>query len=144
MASTPLPPPAAAGRPPPVAIAAIKSVHTAVFLVELGAIGWLVWSGLLGRRDRSVALAAAAVGAEAAVFLANDHVCPLTPMAEQLGAARGSVSDIFLPEPVARTIPAWSTALVLLAVVLHARSAFRVRRIGAPGRGQSGAVLIGS
>ena len=114
-------------RAHPFAIIVVKTVHTAVFLVELGAIGWLVGSGLLGRRDRSVALAAAAVGLEAVVFLANDHACPLTPMAEQLGAPRGSVSDIFLPETVARTIPTWSTALVLLAAGLHARAALRAR-----------------
>ncbi len=105
----------------PIAIAAIKTVHTAVFLVELSSIGWLVVSGLVGRRDRTVALAAGAVAAEAAVFILNDRVCPLTPLTERLGAQNGSVSDIFLPDAVARTIPIWSTALIGLAVALHAR-----------------------
>jgi uncharacterized membrane protein YccC len=52
----------------PVAVATIKTVHTAVFLVELASIGWLVVSGFLGRRDRAVAVAAAAVTIEVAVF----------------------------------------------------------------------------
>jgi hypothetical protein len=112
-------------RPHPLAITAVRSVHTAVFLVELSSILWLVTSGLLGRRDRSVAAAAALVAIEAGVFVANAGVCPLTPMAERLGASRGSVSDIFLPEPVARTIPVWSSALVALAALLHARSVVR-------------------
>jgi hypothetical protein len=107
----------------PLAVAAIKTVHTAVFLAELSAIGWLVVSGLLGRRDRTVALAAGAVAIEAAVFVANDRVCPLTPLTERLGATSGSVSDIFLPDVVARTIPIWSSALVALAALLHVRSA---------------------
>jgi hypothetical protein len=106
----------------PIAIAAIKTVHTAVFLVELSSIGWLVISGLMGRRDRTVALAAGAVAAEAAVFVLNDRVCPLTPLTERLGAENGSVSDIFLPDAVARTIPIWSTALIGLAVLLHAHT----------------------
>jgi hypothetical protein len=113
------------GRRHPVAIAAVKTVHTAVFLVELASIGWLAVSGLLGRRDRTVGMAAGAVAIEAAVFLANDGVCPLTPVAERLGARRGGVSDIFLPDAVARTIPIWSSALLAVAALLHARSAFR-------------------
>jgi hypothetical protein len=108
-------------------LALIRGVHSAVFLVELGSILWLVVTGLLGRRDRTVVVAAILVAGEAAVFVANDGVCPLTPLAERHGAERGSVSDIFLPDVVARTIPRWSTALVAAAVVLHGR-AFLARR----------------
>ena len=114
----------------PIAVAAVKTVHTAIFLLELASIAWLAVSGLVGRRDRTVAVATGAVGVEIAVFLANDGICPLTPLAERLGATRGSVSDIFLPDGVARTIPIWSTALLAVAALLHARSVLRDR--GAP------------
>jgi hypothetical protein len=110
------------GEAHPLAVIAIKAVHTAIFFAELSAILWLVISGMRGRRDRSVAVASGLVAIEAAVFVANDGVCPLTPLTERLGAARGSVSDIFLPHAVARTIPTWSTALLVLAGLLHARS----------------------
>ena len=89
---------------------------------------WLVGSGFLGRRDRSVAVAAALVAVEATVWLANDRICPLTPLAERYGAASGSVSDIWLPGPVARTIPLWSTALLIVAGLLHLRAARRPSR----------------
>jgi hypothetical protein len=112
----------------PVAVFALKSLHTVIFAGELAAIVWLVVSGLLGRRDWTVGLATASVVAESAVFLANGGVCPITPMTERLGAAHGSVSDIFLPDRVARTIPIWSTALIGLAGVLHARSFARPQR----------------
>ncbi|HEX5149049.1 MAG TPA: hypothetical protein VFW02_08210 [Candidatus Limnocylindrales bacterium] len=108
-----------------VAVTAIKSIHTAVFLVNLSSIVWLVVTGLTGRRDRTVAVAAIAVAIESAVFLANDGICPLTQMTERFGAPSGSVSDIFLPDVVARTIPVWATALVVLGSVLHVRSALR-------------------
>jgi hypothetical protein len=111
----------------PRLLALIRAVHTSVFLVMLSAIGWLVVSGLIGRRDRTVAVAACAVAVEAGVFLANDHICPLTPLAERMGAENGSVSDIFLPDAVAHTIPIWSTALIVLAALLHLRSALRGR-----------------
>ena len=115
-------------RPHPIAVRVVKTVHTAIFLVMLSSILWLVVSGFARRRDRSVALAAGLVAIEAGVFVANDGICPLTPLAERLGATRGTVSDIFLPSAVARTIPTWSSALVVLAAVLHIRSGIANRR----------------
>jgi hypothetical protein len=109
--------------PHPVAVFVVKTVHTAVFLAMLSSICWLVVTGLAKRRDRSVAVAAGLIAVEAAVFVANDGVCPLTPLTERLGATRGSVSDIFLPTAVARTIPIWSSALVAIGVLLHVRAA---------------------
>jgi hypothetical protein len=106
-----------------LALASIRAVHSLVFLVELTSICWLVVTGATGRRDRSVALAAGLVAAEASVWIANDRVCPLTPIAERMGASRGSVSDIYLPDVAARTLPIWSSALLVLAAVLHVRSA---------------------
>jgi hypothetical protein len=113
--------------PHPAAVVALKTVHTIVFAGELSAILWLVAAGLLGRRDGTVRIAAVAVAAEAAVFVANGGVCPLTPLTVRMGATNGSVSDIFLPAPLARTTPIWSTALLVLAGVLHLR-AFAVSR----------------
>jgi len=112
----------------PALLVLIRGTHSAVFLVELAAIAWLVLTGIVGRRDRSTGVAAVLVAGEAAVFLINDGVCPLTPLAERHGARRGGVSDIFLPDPVARTIPVWSTALIALAATLHARALLRRRR----------------
>jgi len=114
-----------------VQLTVVRAVHSAVFLVELGAILWLVATGITGRRDRTVAVARGLVAAEAAVFVANSGVCPLTPLAERLGARRGSVSDIFLPDAMARTIPTWSSALVALGVTLHVCHLVRERRRGA-------------
>ncbi len=110
-----------------VTLAGIRAVHTLIFAVELASIGWLIQTGAAGRRDRTVALAAGLVAAEVAVFIGNDRVCPLTPLAEGLGAERGSVSDIFLPDALARTLPLWSSALLALAAGLHVRSAWRAR-----------------
>ena len=106
---------------------AIRGVHTLIFLSMLSAIAWLVVSGLLNRRDRSVAVAVAMVAGETAVFVANRGTCPLTPLAERHGAVRGSVSDIFLPDVVARTIPIWTSALVVAGIALHVRGARRER-----------------
>jgi hypothetical protein len=130
-------------RPHPVAVIALKTVHTLIFAGELAAILWLLVSGLLGRRDRSVGVAAAAVAVEIAVFLGNDGVCPITPLTERLGAAHGSVSDIFLPNAVARTTPIWSTALLVLAGLLHLRGFVGRRREAIQARkGRSAATVV--
>lgn len=113
--------------PRPLALFAVKALHSAVFVVELGSILWLVVTGLTGRRDRSVAVAAVLVVGECAVFVLNDGVCPLTPVAEDLGASSGGVSDIFLPAALARTIPYWATPLVVLGAALHVRGLRRDR-----------------
>lgn len=109
------------------ALLTVKAVHSGVFLVELASILWLVLTGLAGRRDRCVGLAAILVAGECAVFVANAGVCPLTPVAEGLGASKGGVSDIFLPDALARTIPYWATPLVVLGAALHVRGLRRDR-----------------
>ena len=109
-------------------LVAIKTIHSVIFWAELGSILWLVVTGITGRRDRSAGVAAALVAVESAVFVANDGICPLTPLAERYGASSGSVSDIWLPDVVARTIPYWTIPLVVLGGVLHARGAVASRR----------------
>jgi hypothetical protein len=107
----------------------IRAIHSAIFLVMLSAIAWLVATGITGRRDRSVVAAGVLVAIESGVFLANGGVCPLTPMAERYGAGRGGVSDIFLPDTLARTIPIWASALVVLGTVLHVRREVLARAV---------------
>jgi hypothetical protein len=124
-------PPEGAGTRHEAAIVAVKTLHTGIFLAVLAAIGWIVLTGLIGRRDRTVVAAAGVVAAEAAVFIANGGVCPLTPFAERLGSDSGAVTDIFLPRALARSIPIWSTALVVGGLLLHARSARTRGRIRA-------------
>jgi len=106
----------------PATVVAIKAAQTAIFEVNLSAICWLVVTRLVGRRDRTVAAATVAVAIESAVFLVNDGICPLTQLTERFGASSGSVSDIFLPDAVARTIPIWATSLVMVGAALHLRS----------------------
>ena len=111
-----------------IVVTTIKAVHSIAFWIELASIAWLVATGLTGRRDRSVAVAAGLVAVEGVVWLANERVCPLTPLAERYGASTGSVSDIWLPDVVARTIPYWSIPLVVLGAALHVRGMRRARR----------------
>jgi len=104
------------------ALAVIKALHTMVFASVGGAIGLFVWDGLRQRPGRRAAIALGVVLAESVVYASNNQVCPLTPLAEELGADRGSVADIFLPDWFARRIPLLGSTAVLLGLVLNLRA----------------------
>ncbi len=102
-------------------IVAVKAFHTAAFVSIAGLIFLFTWDGIRGRSTRRTALAAAIALAETAVYVTNNQVCPLTPLVEELGAASGSVTDIFLPDWLSRRIPVFSGGLLIVGLVLQAR-----------------------
>jgi len=104
------------------ALTAIKAIHTAIFASIAGAILLALWDGVRGQPRRRTAIAGGLVLAETVVYASNNQVCPLTPLAEELGAARGSVVDIFLPAWAARQIPIVAGSAALLALILNVRA----------------------
>jgi hypothetical protein len=104
------------------ALTIIKVLHTAIFLSVASLIVLFAWDGLKGRPRRRTPIAAAIAFAETAVFISNNQVCPLTPLAEELGAASGSVTDIFLPDWLSRRIPLVSGSVLVVGVVLNLRA----------------------
>ena len=105
----------------PAAIAAIKAFHSAAFLSIFALIVLFTLDGLRGRATRRTALAAVVALAETAVYVTNNQVCPLTPLVEEMGAASGAVTDIFLPDSISRRIPTFSGGLLIVGLVLQAR-----------------------
>jgi hypothetical protein len=106
----------------PGVLAAIKGLHTGLFVSIGGAIVLFVWDGLRGRPGRRAATAFGIAMAETAVYVSNNQVCPLTPLAEELGAEHGAVADMFLPDWASRRIPLISTAALVLGIVLNLRA----------------------
>ena len=104
------------------AIVAIKLMHTAIFVVIMSLIVHVAYAGVRNRVSRwTLAALSIAVG-EGVLLGINGGRCPLTVMVEDLGSAHGSVSDIFLPNLVARHIPHISGALLgigLIALAIH-------------------------
>ncbi|HVS04840.1 MAG TPA: hypothetical protein VHK65_01570 [Candidatus Dormibacteraeota bacterium] len=106
----------------PVALAAIKMVHTlAWFSIESG-VGYLLYAGLRRQSDRRAAVAGAVVVGESLIFAANGFRCPLTKLAVKFGAKRGGVTDIFIPRWFAHNLPAIHVPLLVLAIGLHLRN----------------------
>jgi hypothetical protein len=104
----------------PAVLAAIKATHTAIFFGVAAQIALIVWDGLRQRPGRRTALAFAIALGESAVYASNNQVCPLTPLAEELGAAKGSVADIFLPDAVSARIPLVGGSALAIGLALNA------------------------
>ncbi len=107
----------------------VKAVHSLIFLALQTAIGYLLFTGLKGRSDRSALVAAAAVGAECAIYVGNGFRCPLTGVAERLGSAHGAVTDIFLPRWLAFNIDKIYGPLFAVGLLLHTRNLLHRREM---------------
>ena len=104
------------------ALGAIKAIHTLAWFSIESCMIYLLYTGATRRSDRRAAIAGAVVGAESLIFVANGFRCPLTSLAEELGAEHGSVTDIYLPRWFAHNLPAIHVPLLALATFLHMRN----------------------
>lgn len=107
------------------ALAAIKGIHTAIFFSIFAAVMLTVWDGVRGEPRRRTAIAGGVVLVESALYVSNNQVCPLTPLAEEFGAERGSVVDMFLPAFAARRIPIVAGSMTALALALNIKALLR-------------------
>ena len=98
----------------------VKVVHTVVFAVLSCCVLLVLVSGAFNRISRWTWVAVIAVVAEGFVLVASGGRCPLTSVAERLGAVDGSVADIFLPKWFADRIFPICTTLFLIGCVLVA------------------------
>lgn len=91
--------------------AAVKGLHTLIFLLLSAGVLETVRAGLRGKPSRLTGAAIVATIGEGLILASNDNRCPLTGLAEELGSRHGEVSDIFLPRWFARHIPSIFTTL---------------------------------
>lgn len=87
------------------AVFAIKLVHTAIFALVSTCVLYVFVAGVTGRGTRFALPAGLIVLAEMVVYAGNRWRCPLTELAERVGADSGRVTDIFLPRWFADRIP---------------------------------------
>ena len=99
-------------------IVAIKAFHSAAFFVLASSVVIVAYACAFDRLTRHTRRAAVAVGVESIIILLNNGRCPLTSVVEDLGAEHGSVSDIFLPDRLARNIPHIASGLLGTGIVL--------------------------
>jgi hypothetical protein len=111
----------------------VKAAHSVAFLILQSAILYLVYKAVRGESDRKAAAAGVLVGAECAIYAGNGFRCPLTRLAEDLGAEHGQVTDIFLPKWLADNIANIYGPAYAVALLLHGRNLRRRRPSLVPG-----------
>jgi hypothetical protein len=110
------------------ALVGVKAIHSLLYFSIEYCMGYLIYAGLKGREDRRTAIAAAVVGGESLIFVGNRCRCPLTGLAENLGAASGSVTDIYLPRFLASRLVLIHVPLLGLALCLHIKTLLQKSR----------------
>jgi hypothetical protein len=103
----------------------VKAMHSLIYFSIEFCMGYLIYAGLRGREDRRTAIAAGVVVGESIIFVGNRCRCPLTGLAKDLGDARGSVTDIYLPRWLASNLVPIHVPLLALALYMHARNFLR-------------------
>jgi hypothetical protein len=106
----------------------VKAVHSLAFFILQTAILYFLYKGLRGESDRPAAIAGVLVGGECAIYAGNGFRCPLTGVAESLGAEHGQVTDIFLPKWLADNIANIYGPLFAIALAVHARNIWKRTR----------------
>jgi len=100
-----------------LAIVLIKIIHTTIFAMVSTCIIYVFVAGMRGRSTRWTTPAILIVLTEMSVFALNHWRCPLTQWTEKLGAAKGQITDIFLPRWFAQRIPQIYTPIFIIGLV---------------------------
>ena len=100
----------------------IKAAHTLAWFSIESCMAYVLDAGAARRTGRGAALAGAVVAGERLIFAANEFRCPLTQLAEKIGAADGSVTDIWLPRWFAHNLPAIHVPRLAVAAYLNGRN----------------------
>lgn len=100
----------------------VKLIHTAIFFVLSACVVYVVLSGATGRVTMWTWIAIAAIVLEGLALAASGGRCPLTRLAERMGASDGSVADLFLPKWFAdRIFPICGGAFLIGCALLAVR-----------------------
>lgn len=100
-----------------VRIFLIKSFHSLIFFYMAACLIYIPFAAITQKFDLLLVVALASMALEGLALLINHGQCPLKSLAEQYGAETGSVTDIFLPDVIARNIFRVSFPLLLVELV---------------------------
>jgi hypothetical protein len=103
-------------------LAAVRAIHTAIYLVMAASTFVLLYGGVTGRSGWWLWAALGLLAVESAVFAGYGFKCPLTAVAVRYGAETGHVFDTFLPERATRyTFRFFGSVMAVGFVLLAAR-----------------------
>jgi hypothetical protein len=100
----------------------VKTIHSFLFFLMTACILYVLYAALFDRVGKWAVVAIALVIVEGAALALNRGRCPLTTLAEDLGAEDGSVTGIFLPRWLAdRVFVIWGLTFVGACVLVLIR-----------------------
>ena len=99
----------------------IKFIHSLIFWWQVACLVYLLFAGITRTFNIFVLIAIASILLNGLLLLHNNGRCPFTTLAESQGATKGSVTDIFLLDIIARNIfrvsaPFFIAELIFLAI----------------------------
>jgi hypothetical protein len=126
----------------PAAARAFRCAHAGIAAGFLGAIGYVWWCGLTGRRGPLVHAATTALIAEGALVAANHGDCPLGGLQERLGDTV-PLFELVLPPRAARLAVPMLGAVAACGIALTWRNAARTPRMPSLGSAFASALSAG-
>jgi hypothetical protein len=100
-----------------------RIAHGAITVAFLGAIVYIWWCALTGRRDRRLQLAVAALVTEGACVTANNGDCPLGPLQARAGDPTPLFELLLSPTAARRAVPTLGLITAAGLILLGARRA---------------------
>ena len=94
----------------------IKSIHTIIFYFMAVCLLYVLYCGITRTYNWILILAISAILIEGLALILNHWRCPLTTLANKLGAEKGSVTDTFLPSCITRNV--FNISIVVFAISL--------------------------
>ncbi len=99
----------------------IKFIHSLIFWFQVACLAYTLYAGITRTFNIILLVAVSSIVLNGLLLLLNKGRCPFTTLAESQGAEKGSVTDIFLPDWIARNIfrvsfPLFIAELILLTV----------------------------
>ena len=98
----------------------IRALHTAIYVVMVGAILTVLYAAVTGRAGPWLVAALGLVAIESVVFAGSGMKCPLTAIAVRYGATKTGAYDTFFPERCTRHTLTVFGSLAALGVLLLA------------------------
>ena len=101
-----------------VVIFFIKLLHSLIFFFLSACILYILFCGITNRYTKKTSAAFVLIILEGVLLALNDWNCPLTTLAQHLGATQADVASLFLPRWLADHIFGICTPLFIAASVL--------------------------
>jgi hypothetical protein len=98
----------------------IKSAHSIIFWWQVACLVYILYAVITATFNIILLIAIGSILLNGILLLLNHGRCPFTTLAEHQGAKRGSITDLFLPDWIARNIFRVSLPLFILELGLLA------------------------